>query len=317
MNDALAVSLLRQMYRIRLFEEKVDLLFKRGMLGGTVHLCIGQEATSVGVCAVLDEQDVCCGTHRGHGHAIAKGVPLVGMFAELMGKRAGCCKGKGGTQHLASLRHGFLGTNGITGGGVPIATGAAFALAYRGLPNVSVAFFGDGAVNQGIFHESLNFASIWDLPIAYICENNLYAMSTHVDRMLGAEGIIERARAYRIEGVRVDGMDVLAVYDAATAAVAHIRTQRRPYFIECLNYRYLGHSRSDARKYRTVDEEQAWQARDPIERLVRWLTDGGLCTPKDVADICKEVEREIDAALNAAIESEEADPSELFTGVYA
>lgn len=317
MDNLLCLRLLRQMYRIRLFEEKIDFLFKRGLLGGTVHLCIGQEASAVGVSAALREGDVSSGTHRGHGHAIAKGLELSRMFAELMGKGTGYCKGKGGTQHVASFEHGFLGTNGITAGGIPIATGAALAIKHRGLPNVAVVFFGDGAVNQGVFHESLNFASIWNLPIVYVCENNLYAMSTPIARTLGAEGILERVRAYRIEGARVDGMNVLDVYRAAEVAREHVRTTQQPYFLECITYRYVGHSKSDVRKYRTRDEEQQWQARDPITSFVHAITTNGWCAPAETDRVRGEVATEVEEAVRFAIASPEPDPVELFTDVYA
>jgi TPP-dependent pyruvate/acetoin dehydrogenase alpha subunit len=305
------------MLRIRLFEEKLDYLFKRGQLGGTVHLCIGQEACAVGVCAALDPGDVVSGTHRGHGHAIAKGLKLDRMFAELMGRVDGYCKGKGGTQHLASLVDGFLGTNGITGGGIPISTGAAMAMKVRKLPNVAVAFFGDGAVNQGAFHEALNFGSIWQLPVIYVCENNLYAMSAHIDQMLGASGILERAQAYQIEGVRVDGMDVLAVYEAASKARQFVAGQQRPYFIECTTYRYFGHSKSDGRRYRTREEEAEWKERDPINAFSTYLREAGLCTESEIATIRKEVESEVEAGVEFARQSAEGGPVDVLTDVYA
>ncbi len=317
MDKKFLLHLLRTMYRIRLFEEKIEFLFKRGLLGGTVHLCIGQEACAAGVCAALTDGDVVSGTHRGHGHAIAKGLSLERMFAELMGKRDGYCKGKGGTQHVAAFAHGFLGTNGITGGGIPIATGAALAIAHRGLPNVAVTFFGDGAVNQGAFHESLNFASIWDLPVLYVCENNLYAMSARTEQFLAAESIAARARAYRIESVQVDGMDVLEVYRAADGAVRRMREQRRPHFIECRTYRFAGHSKSDVRKYRTRDEERAWQQRDPIRLFSERLVRDGLCRTTEVEAVRDQVKEEVERAVEFAVASPENDPGELFRDVYA
>ena len=311
------LQLLRTMYRVRLFEEKIEFLFKRGKLGGTVHLCIGQEACAAGICAALGDGDVVSGTHRGHGHAIAKGLALDRLFAELMGKRDGYCKGKGGTQHVASFAHGFLGTNGITGGGIPIATGAALAIAHRGQPNIAVTFFGDGAVNQGVFHESLNFASIWNLPVLYVCENNLYAMSARTDQLLAAESIAARARAYRIESVAVDGMDVLEVYRAADAAVRQMRRAPRPYFIECRTYRYAGHSKSDVRKYRTRDEEQQWQDRDPIRAFTARLVDEGTCGTDEIESVRAEVAEEVEKAVEFALASPENDMTELFRDVYA
>ncbi len=317
MEKQLALHILRTMYRIRLFEEKLEFLFKRGMLGGTVHLCIGQEACAAGVCAALVAGDVASGTHRGHGHAIAKGLQLDRMFAELMGKVDGYCRGKGGTQHLASLVDGFLGTNGITGGGIPIATGAALALKYRQLPNVAVVFFGDGAVNQGAFHEALNFGSIWDLPVIYVCENNMYAMSAHIDRMLGGEGVLERARSYGIEGVRVDGMDVTAVFEAATAARRAVLDRQRPYFIECTTYRYAGHSKSDVRKYRTRDEEAQWRERDPIVLFSKHLAEMAVSTAEEMSALRDEVVAEVEAGVEFAKRSAEGGAADVLTEVYA
>lgn len=317
MDALLSLQLLRVMYRIRLFEEKLEFLFKRGMLGGTVHLCIGQEACAAGVCAALTAGDVVSGTHRGHGHAIAKGLQVDRMFAELMGRVDGYCRGKGGTQHLASLGDGFLGTNGITGGGIPIATGAALALKHRQMANVAVVFFGDGAVNQGAFHEALNFGSIWRLPVVYVCENNLYAMSAHIGRMLSAEGILERARGYQIEGVCVDGMDVVAVYEAAKQARRVVVEGQRPYFIECTTYRYAGHSKSDGRKYRTREEEAQWRERDPIALFSRHLTTAGLCAADEIAAVREEIVAEIEAGVEFAVRSPEGGASDVLTDVYA
>jgi pyruvate dehydrogenase E1 component alpha subunit len=317
MTRELALGLLRSMYRIRLFEEKIEYLFKRGRLGGTVHLCIGQEACAAGVCAALRTGDVVGGTHRGHGHAIAKGLELDRLFAELMGRSLGYCKGKGGTQHVASFHHGFLGTNGITGGGIPIITGAALGFKLKELPQVAVSFFGDGAVNQGVFHEALNFASIWELPVVYVCENNLYAMSAHVDDMLGAESIVARAQSYRIDAVRVDGMDVCEVHGAAARAVERARTERRPAFIECLTYRFAGHSKSDARRYRTKEEERAWRDRDPIDVFQRRLTEREGWRPEEVDAVKSEIARQVEDAAERAFQAAESAPEELFQDVYA
>lgn len=267
------------MLLIRRFEEKVDHLFAAGELRGTSHLSAGQEAVAVGVCAALQPDDYLTSTHRGHGHFLARGADPYRLMAELFGKEPGYSQGRGGTQHVADFSRNFLGMNGITGGMIPIATGAAFSARYRGSAQLAVAFFGDGASNQGAFHESLNMAAIWQLPVIYLCENNGYAMSSPARRMISVPDIAARAAGYGIPGVVVDGNDVLAVREVTAAAAERARAGGGPTLIEAKTYRILGHSRGDLRVYRTREEEAEWARRDPIIRFRDHLFAAGDLTP--------------------------------------
>jgi len=258
---------LRMMLLIRRFEEKLDELFSSGVIKGTSHLYAGQEAVATGICANLSTQDLVTSTHRGHGHFLAKGGSANELMAELFGKATGPSKGRGGSQHVADYSVGFLGSNGITAGGLPIATGAALALQMRKQPNVVVSFFGEGGANQGTFHESINMAANWRLPILFVCENNLYAMSTHYNETFAAPTIAARAAGYGIEGVLVDGTDFFAVSEATQTAISRAKNGDGPTLLEMQTYRYYGHSKSDMREYRTREEEDSWRAKDPIEKL--------------------------------------------------
>lgn len=296
-------ALLRRMLLIRHFEMRVDELFAAGQLKGTSHLAAGQEATAVGAAAALRPDDYVASNHRGHGHFLARGADPRRVMAELFGKADGYSQGRGGTQHMADLSLGFLGMNGITGGMLPIATGAAFSARYRGSGQVALAFFGDGASNQGTFHEALNMAAIWALPAIYLCENNLYAMSSPARRLVSVTNIADRAAAYHMPGVVVDGNDVLAVREAVSAAAEQARAGGGPTLIEAKTYRHLGHSRGDLRLYRTREEEAAWAARDPITLFARQAIDRGELTEADWAACESEVCVEIDAAEAFARES--------------
>jgi TPP-dependent pyruvate/acetoin dehydrogenase alpha subunit len=258
---------LRTMWTIRRFEEAVDDLFARGLMHGTMHLSIGQEAVPVGACLALAEGDYITSTHRGHGHCIAKGARLDGMMAELLAKETGYCRGRGGSMHIADVATGNLGANGIVAGGVPIAAGAGLAVRMRGGSRVVVSFFGDGAVNEGAWHEGVNLAAIWDLPVVFVCENNHYGMSMPVDRAFRVKELAERAAAYGIPGETVDGNDPQAVHDAVTKAVGRARAGEGPSFVEALTYRWKGHSKSDKNLYRTREEIERWRERDPIARF--------------------------------------------------
>jgi len=260
---ATAAAALGTMWRIRRFEEAVDELFARGLMHGTMHLSIGQEASATGTCAALRPTDRITSTHRGHGHCIAKGADLTRMMAELLAKETGYCRGRGGSMHIADTATGNLGANGIVAGGIPIAAGAALAARMRGTDEVVVSFFGDGAVNEGAFHEAANLAAIWDLPLILLCENNRYGMSFSTERAFAIEHLADRAAGYGIPGVTVDGNDVEAVHEAVAAAVARARAGAGPTFVECETYRWKGHSKSDKNLYRTRDEIAEWQARDP------------------------------------------------------
>ena len=306
----------RLMWRIRKFEERLDQTFSRGLLDGTSHLAAGQEACAVGATAALRDGDQVVSNHRGHGHLIAMGGDVRRMMAELMGKRDGYCGGRGGSQHMSAPELGFLGTNGITGGGIPIATGAALAAQYRREQRVVLCFFGDGASNQGTFHESLNMASLWDLPAVYFLENNLYAMSVPIERSTKETNLVRRADAYGMPGVEADGMDVGAVLEVAREAVRRARNGGGPTLIVAHTYRYFGHSKSDQRLYRTDAEEAEWRARDPIPLLGRKLEANGV-EPGRLAAIEQEEHARIDDAVEFARESPFAPPESALDGVYA
>ena len=310
------ISLLKSMLTIRKFEEKVDELFSKGMIHGTAHYCTGQEAIAVGACSVLKEEDLVTSTHRGHGHAIAKGLDLKKFMAELMGKESGYCRGKGGTQHNAALSKGFL-TNGITAGNVSIATGAALAFRYKRLDRVVICFFGDGAVNEGNLQESINMASLWKLPIIYVCENNLYAMSTPVSKTHCNNDIAARMSPYNIPCHKIDGMDIFSVREAAKRAVDLARAGKGPSFLECITYRFCGHSKNDQREYRPKEEEEEWQKKDPIGRLSSKILNEALASPEDLDKIDRDINREVEDCVKFAQESGFIDKKELMKGIYA
>lgn len=299
-----ACRALFQMQVIRLFEERVLKLVGEGAIKGTSHLYIGEEAVAVGVCLALHPDDMIVSTHRGHGHFIAKGGDLNRIMAELFGKVDGYCQGKGGTQHMADFAIGHLGSNGITAGGIPIATGAALSAQMRRSGQVVVSFFGDGAANQGVFHESLNLAALWRLPIVYVCENNLYSMSTPVRDAFPIQDIAQRAAAYDMPAAVGDGMDVAAVHATVLPAIERARGGDGPSLIEYKTYRYLGHSKSDMRVYRTKEEEAAWRQRDPIDHLRRQLSETGLTSTEELDDI----EARAGAAVDAAVDFSRRSP---------
>ena len=312
-----AVGMLTTMVLIRAFEEKADELFAQGRVHGTMHLSIGQEAVATGVCAALRTDDYILSTHRGHGHCLAKGAEVRLMMAEFLGKDTGYCRGRGGSMHIADVSSGNLGANGIVAGGLPLATGVGLSIQMRRTEQVCVAFFGDGAANEGAFHESLNLASIWRLPVVFVCENNQYGMSMPVGRSMSVERISERAGAYGLPGQTVDGMDVLAVHDAAATAVGRARGGEGPTLLECATYRYKGHSKSDTQRYRGKDEVDTWRERDPIGRFVGVLEGEGRLAPGAVRGLERDARAAIEAAIQFAEASPEPDPSTLLDGVYA
>jgi len=308
---------LYQLSLARAFEERVLKLVGDGSIRGTTHPYVGQEAVAVGTCLALRPDDLVVSTHRGHGHLLAKGGDPKRLMAELFGKATGYGGGKGGTQHMADFSIGHLGSNGVTGGGIPIGTGAALSAQMRGTGQVVAVFFGDGATNQGTFHESLNLASVWRLPAVYVCENNLYAMSTPFRDVCAIEHIAERAAAYGIPGVQVDGMDVMAVAGVVRPAVERARSGRGPMLIECKTYRFLGHSKNDQRVYRSKEEEAAWRERDPIARFRATLLEQGLATAAELDAIARETLAAVDDAVSFAQRSPFPGPDALTAGVFS
>jgi len=305
------------MLLIRFFEERVDMLFLRGVITGTAHACVGQEAVAVGVCAALRRGDYVTSTHRGHGHFLAKGGDPRRIMAELFGKETGYSRGRGGSQIMGCYRLGFLGANGITGGSIPLATGAALSLKLQRSDRIVACFFGDGAANQGTFHESLNMAAIWRLPVVYVCENNLYAMSTPFRDAFAIPDVALRAAAYGMPGVVVDGNDVLAVRARMREARERARSGAGPTLIECKTYRLLGHSRGDPRRYRTPEEEAEWRRKDPIRRFRAELARRGILSPARDREIRRETRRAVSEAVRFARRSPDPDPRTLLEGVFA
>jgi TPP-dependent pyruvate/acetoin dehydrogenase alpha subunit len=311
------VEMYRRMLLIRFFEERVDRLFVEGRIAGTAHLCVGQEAAEVGACFALGRRDYVTSTHRGHGHFMARGGDPRRIMAELFGKATGYSGGRGGSQLMADRRIGFLGGNGITGGSIPVATGAALSAKLRGTGQVALCFFGDGASNQGTFHESLNMAAIWRLPVVYLCENNLYAMSTRFDAAFAIPHVADRAAAYGLPGFVVDGNDPLVVHEAVSEACRRARAGEGPTLIECKTYRFAGHSRGDPRRYRTSEEEAEWRRRDPIPRFRRELRRAGLLDAERDRALRAEARAAVRASVAFARASAEPDPRRLEEGVYA
>jgi len=315
---ATALDLYRVMRTIRSFEERSTQLFGENKIWGTIHSYAGEEAIAAGVCAHLRDDDWITSTHRGHGHCIAKGADLGKMFAELLGRETGYCRGRGGSMHIADTSKGNLGANGIVGGGIPIATGAALTAQHLGTDQVAVSFFGDGAANQGTFHESLNLAAIWKLPAIYVCENNQYAESLPVKRAFAIENIAVRAGGYGMPGVRVDGRDVRAVHEAAGEAVSRARSGKGPTLLVADSDRYECHYYGDPRKYQTKDEIEGWRKRfDPIVDARAWIVAGRLASETDLAAIDKSVAGEIDRAVAWAEQGPLASPIRLPEDVYA
>ncbi len=315
-NVSTSLDDIKLMYLIRRFEEKVEDLFATGDIFGTTHLCIGQEAVPVGVSSLLTPKDLTVSNHRGHGHFLARGADPARLFAELMGRIDGYCKGKGGTQHLSCLELGHLGSNGITGGGLAVGTGAALAQKQLGTGAVVVIYFGDGAIGEGIWHESLNIASLWKLPVLFVCENNLYAMSTPVSAGIAGRALAPKAASYDISWTIVDGNDPYAVREAATQFLPHVRACEGPAFIEAQTYRYRGHSKSDAREYRTREEENTWAQKDPILRERQRLE--ALGVPSEaIAGALSEIDSDIADAVEFAKESPFPPFGEALSDIFA
>lgn len=307
---------LKKMFLIRKFEEGAEESYMRGLIHGTMHLSIGQEASAVGSCMSLTDDDKITSTHRGHGHCITKNADLGRMFAEFFGKETGYCRGRGGSMHIADVEKGNLGANGIVGGGLPLAVGAALSAKRLGTGAVTVCFFGDGANNEGAFHEALNMASVWKLPVVFVCENNKYGMSTSTERSTAVRNIAERAVAYAMPGVTVDGNDFSSVTEAVDAAVARARAGDGPSLVENLTYRWRGHSKSDRNRYRTKEEIAEWMEKDPITRMAAVLTEHGIVSKDEVARIEAEAERIIKDAIDFAANSPDPKIEDATRDVY-
>ena len=297
------LELHRMMMLIRLFEEALEEMFSRGLLHGTMHLSIGQEATAAGACLALDKQDLITSTHRGHGHCLGKGAEPYKMFAELLGREDGYCRGRGGSMHIADLSNGNLGANGIVAGSLTISVGAALSFQLQKKENIVLCFFGDGAVNEGSFHEALNLASLWNLPVLFLCENNQYGMSMASEKAVAGESIASRGKSYGIESIQIDGNDVEAVYESVSTCKDEILSNKRPKFIEAVTYRYRGHSKSDRNLYRTSEEINFWKdEKDPIKRYIRKLLEQGI-TEVDLKKIDEEVKQTIRTSVKKALDS--------------
>ena len=311
------INIYRIMVQIRKFEERVREIFAAGSIPGFVHLYTGEEAVAAGVCANLRPDDYITSTHRGHGHVIAKGGKMDMMMAELYGKKTGYNKGKGGSMHIADIEIGILGANGIVGAGATIAGGAALSAQIRKSGQVAVCFLGDGATNTSRFHEGVNLASVWKLPVVYIIENNGYGECTPISSACNIANLSDRAIAYGIPGITVDGNDVLAVYEVVAEAVARARKGDGPTLIECKTYRWHGHFQGDPDNYRTQEEREQWMGKDPIPRFKKQLAEQGVLTENEADNIDQEINEEVDKAVKFAEESPFPAPEETLEDVYA
>ena len=311
------IKLFRQMLLIRRFEEKSAEAYSMGKIGGFCHLYIGQEAVAVGAISAIETDDYVLTSYREHAHAIAKGMTPESVMAELFGKKTGCSHGKGGSMHMFDSRVGFLGGHAIVGGQIPLATGTAFATKYKGTDRVTLCFFGEAAVNQGAFHESLNMAQLWKLPCIYICENNQYGMGTSLARAMSLQNIAQKADAYEMASEFVDGMDVLAVREATQRAVERARKSYLPTLLEVRTYRFMGHSMSDPGNYRTRAEIEKHQERDPIKLFTLSLKEAKIVDDKIIEQLEQQVREEVERAVRFADESPEPDPAQLYTDIYA
>ena len=320
-DKALLMTMLRRMMLIRAFDENVKVMVQSAELVGAAHCYIGEEAVAVGACAALRDDDYITGNHRSHGHPLAKGGDVRKAMAELLGKATGYCKGKGGSMHLADFSIGILGESGIVASALPVAVGAAMGAKMQGNDRVVVAFFGDGASNQGACHEAMNLASIWKLPVIFLCENNQYAVTTSFNESVAVENISDRAVAYNMPGVLVDGQDAMAMYEATTEAVARGRAGRGPTLMEARTYRYEDHSEGLVRilrePYRSEEEVAAWRQRDPIDIHTAMLIEQGIATQAEVDETQAGVHAAIEDALTFARESPYPEPEDLLTDMYA
>ncbi|MGJ8769797.1 pyruvate dehydrogenase (acetyl-transferring) E1 component subunit alpha [Clostridium botulinum] len=316
LNENSIVEMYKTMLKIRKFEQVAMNTFAEGKIPGFVHLYIGEEAVATGVCANLKDSDYITSTHRGHGHILAKGGDLKFMMAELFGKATGYCKGKGGSMHIADATKGILGANGIVGAGHNIAVGAGLSAQYRGTDQVCVCFFGDASTNQGTFHESLNMASVWKLPVVFVCENNLYGISMSQNRHQAIKDVADRGVAYNVPGIVVDGNDVFAVYEAAKEAIKRAREGKGPTLIECKTYRHRGHFEGDPCVYKPTEEQEEWIAKDPIPRFEKYLVENEILTEEKLKEVQNKVESQIDEAVDFANNSPYPELESVLEDVY-
>jgi pyruvate dehydrogenase E1 component alpha subunit len=311
------LDMLQKMFLTRYFEENAEALYIRGLVHGTMHLSIGMEASPVGSIAALQDDDLIIHHHRGHGHTIAKGADITMMMAEFLGKEYGLCRGRGGSMHIADIPAGNLGATGIVASGMPTAVGIGLALKMKRSTRILLCFFGDGAANEGEFHESLNLASVWKLPIVFICDNNQYGMSMAAEKAMNIKYVAQRACSYNIPGVTVDGNDVLAVYDVVSQAVRRARAGEGPSLVENLTYRWRGHSKSDRNLYRTPEEISEWQQLDPVKRFAEALTQANIITHETLEMISRQAQNCIEEARDSALQMPEPSPENLEDEVYA
>ena len=310
------LSLYQSMLLIRQFEERVKYLFLEGVMPGTIHQYQGQEATAVGVCSALGPDDVITSTHRPHGHALARGLHVESIMHELFGKTTGCCRGKGGSMHLGDLERGMVPAIAIVGGGVPVATGVALAFKMKREKRVAVCFTGDGAINQGAFHEGINMGSIWSLPVVYVIENNRYSASTPIKQMVRVKDLSDRAAAYGIPGVTIDGNDVLAVYETARGAIGRARGGEGPTLIEALTYRITGHSRRDPCTYQPKEERQRALEREPVRRFAERLLSESIADQAALDEIRQKIDAEIECAVKSAMAAPDPAPEDALKGLF-
>lgn len=313
------MSFYETMFKMRRFEEETFEFYKKGMMAGLAHLYMGEEAVATGVCAALKDNDYIGSTHRGHGHLVARGADISKMMAEILGKKTGYSNGKGGSMHIMAMDKGILGANGIVGGEIPIATGAAYTAKYKKTDQVAVSFMGDSATNEGTFHESINMAAAWDLPCVYVIENNLYGISVDIRDVTNTPDLAVRAKAYDIPGVVVDGMDVTAVYEAAEKAVKRAREGKGPTIIECKTYRWQGHHVGDPAEYRqrkSETEKEDWMKRCPVKTLRKGMIESGKVKEAEVSALEEKIEAEIQKAVKFAADSPYPDAADAFSDVF-